>query len=71
MDLQENLQLFADLGIAKNENGYWFVDLSMANITKLLGSGRIKDKIKVKVAKASKMAKKKIEEAGGGVELNA
>jgi Ribosomal protein L15 len=71
MDLQENLQLFADLGIAKNENGYWFVDLSMAKITKLLGSGRIKDKIRVKVAKVSKIAKKKLEEAGGGVEFNA
>ncbi len=70
-DLQEKLQLFSDLGYAKLENGVWNVDLSSAGYTKLLGSGDVKEKMKIKTLKASKNARKKLEEAGGGVELNA
>lgn len=71
LEIQENLPFFADMGIAKNENGLWYVDLSQINITKLLGSGKVTEKMIVKVAKASKQAQKKLQEAGGGVELNA
>ncbi len=70
-DVQERLQLFADLGFAKFENGVWNVDLSSAGYTKLLGTGDVDEKMKVRVMKASKIARRKLEEKGGGVELNA
>ncbi|MGC8584811.1 MAG: uL15m family ribosomal protein [Thermoplasmata archaeon] len=70
-DLQYQLQKFSDIGIARNESGTWYVDLTSTEITKLLGKGKVKHKMIIKVNRASSVAIKKLKEAGGEVELNA
>ncbi|MBD6955468.1 MAG: uL15 family ribosomal protein [Thermoplasmata archaeon] len=69
--LQENFPVFSDLGYARKENDAWHVDLVAAGYTKLLGKGRVENRIFVKVPKVSALALKKLKEAGGGVEPNA
>ncbi|MGC8992538.1 MAG: uL15m family ribosomal protein [Thermoplasmata archaeon] len=70
-DLQYQLQRFSDIGIARNESGTWYIDLTSTGVTKLLGKGEVRHKMIIKVNKASQGAIKKLREAGGEVELNA
>ena len=69
--LQENFQVFSDLGYVTKKNDSWYVDLSASGYTKLLGRGKVEKKIYVKVPKVSSLALKKLQESGGGVEPNA
>lgn len=67
--LQEHLEKFVADGVAKSSEGGFEINLSNLEIEKLLGSGNVKSKITVTVARASQNAIKKIEEAGGSVTL--
>jgi large subunit ribosomal protein L15 len=53
----------------KSESELLLIDLSQLGYEKLLGAGVLKEPITVKVAKASKSAVRKIEEAGGKILL--
>ncbi len=56
-------------GEAKEEEGKVVIDLAAMGVHKLLGEGRIGIPVKVRVPMASKSAVKKIQEAGGVVEV--
>jgi large subunit ribosomal protein L15 len=65
--LEENLGKFIVKGYAKKTKDGVEVDLSSAGIDKLLGSGIMKSKLLITVHEVSKLAKSKVEEAGGKV----
>ena len=68
-ELEEQIERFVALGFAtKGDDGAYDVDLSMAGIDKLLGTGSIAIKANVSVSKASAGAIEKIEAAGGSVD---
>jgi len=54
-------------GIAIQKDGKWTVDLSKLGVDKLLGSGKIKTPLMVKVTDASANAEKKLKAAGGAL----
>jgi len=54
-------------GIAIHKDGKWTVDLSKMGVDKLLGSGKIKTPLMVKVTEASANAEKKLKAAGGAL----
>ncbi|GAB6147824.1 uL15 family ribosomal protein [Stetteria hydrogenophila] len=56
-------------GEAKEEDGKIVIDLAAMGIHKLLGEGKINVPVKVRVPMASESAIKKIQEAGGVVEV--
>ena len=58
------LQDMLEKGLIKND-----IDLKQMGFTKLLGSGPVKDKLNIKVNKASEKAIEKVKKAGGNVEL--
>ncbi|MEK6852712.1 MAG: uL15 family ribosomal protein [Nanoarchaeota archaeon] len=68
-EVQEKLEKFLKLGIAKKNDGGIEVDLSKAGYNKLLGAGNlhVKEKLFVKVQGASRNAERKITEGGGKV----
>jgi len=55
--------------IGKLEGDSYVIDLTSLGIRKLLGSGKVTKKLIVKVEEASELAVRKIEEAGGKVEI--
>jgi len=63
----ENLHRFAQSGKASH-SGPYSIDLVKAGYTKLLGTGKVTKKLKLKVDACSAKARKKVEEAGGSVE---
>ncbi|AGB04989.1 ribosomal protein L15 [Aciduliprofundum sp. MAR08-339] len=65
--LNENLDALVKQGIAKLNEDVYEVDLSALGIKKLLGSGKVTKKIRVKVKYASSNAVEKIEDVGGEV----
>lgn len=65
--LEERLETFIEKGYAKKAGERTEVDLTSAGIDKLLGSGKLKKPLQIKVSEASKMAKSKVEGAGGKV----
>ena len=65
--LEERLSRFMENGYAKKVGNTVEVDLSSAGIDKLLGSGKLKGKFQITVNSASKLARSKVEEAGGKV----
>lgn len=67
--LQERLESFIEKGYAKKVGERTEVDLSSAGIDKLLGSGKLKKPLQIKVEDASQLAKLKVESAGGKVLL--
>ena len=68
--LEGHLDTFLDKGIAKKVGKRIEVDLSLAKIDKLLGSGRLQTPLKIKVDCASERAKTKVEDAGGEILLS-
>jgi len=66
--ITEHLEAFVAEGKAKKSGDAYELDLGKAGYTKLLGAGSVNVKLKVKVAKCSASAKKKIEAQGGSVE---
>jgi large subunit ribosomal protein L15 len=65
--VEERLDSFLKSGFASQKKDIIEVDLSSANIQKLLGSGRIKRALKIKVDYATEKAISKVNEAGGSV----
>ncbi len=65
--LEERLETYIEKGYAKKVGERTEVDLTSAGIDKLLGSGKLKKTLQIKVSEASKTAKSKVEGAGGKV----
>jgi len=68
MNLSEVEQFLPSLsknGFAEEKGGKWTVDLTKMGVDKLLGSGRIRMPLSIKVAEASATAQEKLKEAGG------
>jgi large subunit ribosomal protein L15 len=68
--LEERLEGFLKKGYAKKKGDKTELDLNLAGIDKLLGSGRLKNPLQIKVNEASKLAISKVESAGGKVLLS-
>ncbi len=68
-ELDENIELLAEKGIAEKKEGEYIVNLSRLGIHKLGGYGKVKNKITVIVNEATEKAKEKIEAAGGRIVL--
>jgi len=66
--LSAGIKKYVADGKASHSNGTYAVDLDFLGYTKLLGTGKVEVKLKVKVKKCSANAKEKIEAAGGSVE---
>jgi len=64
-DVEQSLATLSKDGFAVQKDGKWTVDLTKMGVDKLLGSGRIKTAISVKVAEASATAQVKLKKAGG------
>jgi large subunit ribosomal protein L15 len=67
--LAEHLEVFLSNGTAKKTGDMIEIDLVSAKIDKLLGSGNIESRLRIRVAEASRRAQAKVEEAGGEVLL--
>ncbi len=63
--VEESLHAMERDGFATQKGGKWTVDLTGMGVDKLLGSGRIKTPVQVKVAEAPAMAQEKLKAAGG------
>ncbi|UCE37784.1 MAG: 50S ribosomal protein L15 [Thermoplasmata archaeon] len=68
--LEDRMGSFLKKGFAKKVGSTIEVDLSSAGIDKLLGAGKLKKPLKIKVMHASKLAKSKVESAGGSLLLS-
>jgi len=66
-DMEQSLATLSKDGFAVQKDGKWTVDLTKMGVDKLLGSGRIKTAISVKVAEASATAQEKLKKAGGAL----
>lgn len=65
--LEERLEIYIEKGYAKKAGERTEVDLTSAGIDKLLGSGKLKKSLLIKVSETSELAKSKVEGAGGKV----
>jgi len=66
-DIITKIDLYVEKGFAKKESGIISIDLGKMGYNKLLGSGPLKEKMKVKVKFFSKGAKEKLEKMGGEI----
>jgi large subunit ribosomal protein L15 len=66
-EVELSLSSLSKDGIAIHKDGKWTVDLSKLGVDKLLGSGKIKTPLMVKVTEASANAEKKLKAAGGAL----
>jgi len=66
--LSQNIDKLVEKGLAKKGKGAYAVDLGECLWDKLLGAGKVVNKLNVKVEHCSDKARKKIEEKGGSVE---
>ena len=64
LELQQKMPGFVNEGIAEKTGEMYSIDLGKIGVEKLLGSGRVEEKFKVKVKTASKKAAEKLSEAG-------
>jgi large subunit ribosomal protein L15 len=69
--LSDHIKTLTAQGHAKEAKGAYTIDLAAAGYDKLLGAGKVTEKLNVKVTKCSESAKEKIEAAGGSVETTA
>ncbi len=65
--LDEIAQRLVEEGLVKVEDGTIHLDLSQLGFNKLLGSGRVTRPMVIRVMRASELAVRKVEEAGGKV----
>lgn len=63
-DIEINLNRYINLGIAKKTSEGFEIDLSSY---KILGDGKVKNKLFIKAEEASKTAKEKIKKNGGSI----
>ncbi|HVL49497.1 MAG TPA: uL15 family ribosomal protein [Candidatus Thermoplasmatota archaeon] len=68
-ELDEAIATWAAAGKAQKVGGGYSVNLTELGFDKLLGSGKVRNAIKVTIATASPRATEKIEEAGGQVDV--
>ena len=66
-EVEQSLPSLSKDGFAVHKDGKWSVDLSKMGVDKLLGSGRVRTAMDVKVAEASAKAEEKLKVAGGSV----
>lgn len=65
--IENKLNKYMEKGFIKKEGTSFYVDLEKIGYNKLLGSGLIKNKYKIKTKFTSKKAKEKVEKMGGEV----
>jgi large subunit ribosomal protein L15 len=68
-DVQSNLTTYLETGIATKEGKAIIVDLTQTDAVKLLGAGKIRSPLTIKIYEATDRAKEKVKAAGGKVEL--
>ena len=68
-DIDENLQLFLDAGIAYEEEGKIIVDTTQLGVDKVLGTGRLTRPLVIKAYYVTPKAEEKIKAVGGEVLL--
>ena len=68
-DIDENLQLFLDMGVAYEEEGKIIVDVTQLGVDKVLGSGKLTRPLTIKAYYITPKAEEKIKAAGGEVLL--
>ncbi|HUR68061.1 MAG TPA: uL15m family ribosomal protein [Candidatus Thermoplasmatota archaeon] len=66
-ELDDRLGLLVEMGEATKQGDVYTVDLAKMGVDKLLGSGQIRNKVKVTIATATPSAKAKVEAAGGAI----
>jgi len=66
-EVQENLETLIRDGFATKEEGKTTIDLTRMGIDKLLGTGRVSTPMHIVVPEISRVAREKIEEAGGEI----
>jgi large subunit ribosomal protein L15 len=66
-EVEEKILALSKDGFATQKDGKWTVDLKGMGIDKLLGSGRIRTPLVIKVGEASEKAKEKLKKAGGSL----
>ena len=66
-NIETNLNSYMEKGLAKKDGEVISVDLEKLGYNKLLGSGEVKNKYKIKVKFFSKKAKEKLEKTGGEI----
>jgi large subunit ribosomal protein L15 len=66
-EVQENLETLIRDGFATKEEGKMAIDLTRMGIDKLLGTGRVSTPMQIVVPEISRVAREKIEEAGGEI----
>ena len=67
--LDKNIRKLDSKNLVNKENGVFSIDLEKLGFNKLLGSGRVSNKYKIKVSHASKRAIEKVKDSGGEVIL--
>ncbi|MBI3052228.1 uL15 family ribosomal protein [Candidatus Woesearchaeota archaeon] len=67
--IEEHLPFFVGKGAAVEESGKYLIDLGKAGYSKLLGKGRLRSKMVIKVKSASRSAVESVKESGGEVQL--
>ena len=65
--LEEHLNDIIEMGLGKKEGDSISIDLSKLGFNKLLGSGNVNSKFKIKTKFFSKKAKEKLEKKGGEI----
>ena len=68
-DLDLQLDEYLEEDVANKSGKTYSIDLTDLDIQKLLGRGKITKPVNIKVQKASKSAVRKVEEAGGNIEI--
>jgi large subunit ribosomal protein L15 len=68
-DLDLQLDEYLEQDVADKSGKTYSIDLTDLDIQKLLGRGKITKPVNIKVQKASKSAVRKVEEAGGNIEI--
>jgi len=64
-EIDENLDKFVELGVAKREGDKFVVDVNKLGFDKVLGGGRVTRSLEVTAKSFVDSAKRKLEEAGG------
>lgn len=68
-DIELRLPLWLKKGIAKKKGDMYEIDLTKAGYRKVLGAGKVTQKLVIKAKSFSAGAKEKIEKAGGKAEV--
>lgn len=70
-ELDENAKKLFDAKLAEHKEGFYVIDIAKLGYTKLLGGGKVKNKLKIIAKKASESAAEKLKKHGGVLELKA